>query len=122
MSALDNALAPYVQPDVESDEYQAALRILEDHPDTRGMEPGRRSSLAQQLVDEVTKGLRRQLQHARANAAEWDEGPGSLEWVARGIAAERSEIEKIGRDNLAAERAANAKGRTQPAERSGGAA
>lgn len=53
MNPIDALAAPTVIPDVTDAGYHEAREILEDHPDTRGMEPSRRDSLAQQLADVV---------------------------------------------------------------------
>lgn len=55
MSVLNQLWAPDVLPDTQSDEYQAVLRILEDHPVTAGMDHSARASLAQRCVDAVTE-------------------------------------------------------------------
>lgn len=53
MNALDAICAPPLTPDILDSGYQETLRVLEDHPATRDMDPMARMSLAQQLVDAV---------------------------------------------------------------------
>lgn len=71
-TALDALLAPSVIPDIADAGYHEARRILEDHPDTRGMESGRITSLAQQIVDAVdeTRWSRDEVSEQREEAYE----------------------------------------------------
>lgn len=63
-------IAPPVLPDITSDEYQAARRVLEDHPVTASMPPMDLSSLAQHLVNVITDGLFDEIDDLRNDLAE----------------------------------------------------
>lgn len=65
MNALDAILAPNTIPDHQSDEYQAARRVLEGHPATADMEPGALSSLAQHLANVIADDLHTEIRDLR---------------------------------------------------------
>lgn len=91
MSALNALLAPPVIPDHQSDEYQVARRVLDDHPGI-DLHHQALSSLAQNLVNTIGRSYRWRIDKLQGDVGRAEEQLADEEAAHAETEAERDEL------------------------------